>query len=1858
MNNSSVKRIAIGTMAVFVAALAFYFYNKSGDAKPTPNFINAAFGEHIASYTAGVISSDSPIKIILARDAVDSSFIGKESVVKLFEFEPSVKGKATWVDRQTIEFRPESKMESGRIYKSSFFLSKALDVPRELATFNFSFQVIPQNFEVSIDNIKAYEKTLLKRQRIEGTLSTADIAEPALVEKMISPTQDGRKLSVNWIHSDGGRQHHFTIEDVERKNSAGKVSIAVQGGPLGVERSESKEIEIPSLDDFKLMNTRVVQNPNQHVILQFSDPLKEKQNLQGLITIPGVERLDFSIHDNEITVYPSARQDGNKTIRLEAGIRNILDYRTKDPANAEVVFEQLAPAVRFTGNGSILPATDGLVLPFEAVNLNAVDVTVFKIFQGNIMQFLQVNNFDGNSELYRVGKRVIKRTLALNTSGVTDLGRWNRFTLNLSDIIQQEPGAIYQIKLGFKKSYSTYNCSGEIDDVEFTSQFDEEDDESQYGYEGYYEEDYYYYEDYDWEQRDNPCHSSYFTSNRFIRKNIFASDLGILAKHGDDGNTVVFVTDLRTTQPVSGVQVELYNFQQQVIGTANTGGDGRAEIKSKENPFVLLAKNGSQRGYLKMHDGESLSISNFDVSGEAVQKGLKGFLYGDRGVWRPGDSLHLTFVLEDRLKQLPDNHPLIFEMQNPQGQVVNRIVRSSSENGFYSFATATSPDAPTGNWTGRVKAGGLNYTQTLKIETVKPNRLKINLDFGTERFTTSMPKGELSVNWLHGAVGRNLKAEFDMTMVSVPTTFAKYNDFSFEDPSRSFSSEPVRIFEGETDDEGKAGVEADLSSGTAAPGFVNVVFRGKVFEESGNFSTDRFSIPFLPYNAYVGMRTPPGEKYSGILYFDQPHKIDLVTVDRDGRGVSRTNLEISLFKLNWRWWWDNSYDGIANYVNGTYSKLLKKDVVNTTEGKGAYTLNLKKDEYEYGRYYIRACDPASGHCTGQIIYVDEPGWYSRARDTEAGAPNILTVETDKEKYNIGEKVNLTIPTNNKGKALVSIENGTRVLKTYWIEANTGETKFTFDATADMTPNVYVHVTFLQPHAQTTNELPIRLYGVKGIGVEDPSTHLEPVINMPDELEPGQKVSITISEKTKRKMTYTIAVVDEGLLDITRFKTPDAWNRFYSKEALGVKTWDLYDHVIGAFGARLERVLTIGGDGEAGGTDEDPRANRFKPVVKFFGPFTLDGGRATHSFIMPEYIGSVKTMVVAGFDGAYGKAEKVTPVRKPLMVLATLPRVLGPQESVKLPVTIFTQDKNIRNVRLEVKASGPLSMTGESVKTVRINGSGDVTIDFDVLVAPATGVGSITVTASAGSLSAKDAIEIDIRNPNLPVTKVVEGLVENGKSWQSEVMPFGIAGSNTAMLEVSSLPPINLGQRLRYLMQYPYGCIEQTTSAVFSQLYLDNVKVLTDNEKLNIQRNVTAGIERLKSFVRRDGGFSYWPGADDADSWSTSYAGHFLFEASSKGYYVPDDLLKRWKKFQKNKVEEWRREAKYNNDLQQAYRLYTLALAGSPEIGAMNRLREDSQLSASSVWMLAAAYAKAGQPEAARKLVDNRDTNVKEYRELAYTYGSDFRDRALILETLVLLNEKSKAFEVVKELSRRLSDPNGWLSTQETAMALRAIGNFAGLEKRGDLRFANSVNGKTTEVVSAKPVSQIPIPINALGAQKVAVTNSGGGLLFARLIMEGTPARGDEEAAQNNLFLKVRYTDMRGIDIDVSALEQGTQFVAEVSVTASGVRSYYENLALSQVFPPGWEINNLRLNDDNGLLKTDAFNYQDIRDDRVYTYFGFSPNERRTYRILLTASYAGKYYLPAISCEAMYDKSIYARTKGMEVEVIKRTRQDQ
>jgi alpha-2-macroglobulin len=319
---------------------------------------------------------------------------------------------------------------------------------------------------------------------------------------------------------------------------------------------------------------------------------------------------------------------------------------------------------------------------------------------------------------------------------------------------------------------------------------------------------------------------------------------------------------------------------------------------------------------------------------------------------------------------------------------------------------------------------------------------------------------------------------------------------------------------------------------------------------------------------------------------------------------------------------------------------------------------------------------------------------------------------------------------------------------------------------------------------------------------------------------------------------------------------------------------------------------------------------------------------------------------------------------------------------------------------------------------------------------------------------------------------------------------------------------------------------------------------------------------------------------------------------------------------------------------------------------MNRMKGLNNLTLAARWRLAAAYYLAGKKDVAENLINNQATDIKPYKELSYSYGSAERDKAMILETLNMLGRKKDAKIILDELAKDMASDR-WYSTQTTAYTLLAVAKFVGITGSSDqqLSYEYALNDKAKQRFSGKsPLSQIDLNIKGTKGGKISVQNTGDKTLFIKVQLEGIPSVGDKTNAENSLGMNVRYLGLDEVEIDPATLRQGTDFIAEVQITHPGMRDDYKEMALTQIFPSGWEIRNFRMDETQSAKIADQPRYQDIRDDRVFSYFDLTRSKKKTFRVLLNAAYIGEYYLPTVYCEAMYDNEINARRAGKWVKV--------
>src|SRR5690606_19283389 len=353
-----------------------------------------------------------------------------------------------------------------------------------------------------------------------------------------------------------------------------------------------------------------------------------------------------------------------------------------------------------------------------------------------------------------------------------------------------------------------------------------------------------------WRDRDNPCRPGYYmwgyNDKVQAQRNLLATDLGLLAKSDALGRLLVTVTSLATAEPRSGVVLEARNFQNEVVGTATSDNRGMATLEPSGTPFLLVAGSDAARSYLRLGNGNALPVSHFDVGGDTIQKGLKGSIYGERGVWRPGDAMPLTFVVHDRADTLPADHPATLELLDPRGRVTQTLVNAKPMAGFYRFDAGTAADAPTGNWTARVSLGGATFTRRLKVETVMPNRLRIELDFGQALLGGGQPlRGALESEWLSGASAGGLRADVNLRLSAGTTRFDGHDGFVFDDPSREVRSEDQEIFNGTLGANGTVRFEKALQV-PQAPGMLTAGFTTRVFERGGAFSIHHHTRDYAP----------------------------------------------------------------------------------------------------------------------------------------------------------------------------------------------------------------------------------------------------------------------------------------------------------------------------------------------------------------------------------------------------------------------------------------------------------------------------------------------------------------------------------------------------------------------------------------------------------------------------------------------------------------------------------------------------------------------------------------------------------------------------------------------------------------------------------------------------------------------------------------------------------------------------------------------------------------------------------------------------------------------------------------------------
>ena len=1771
----------------------------------------------IDSYTSGVITDGEPIVV---RFKYPQSLKIKQGEVlpsKLFSFTPELKGKTIWLDETTVAFEYD-KIDSKKQYACRFNASKMLNVD-DSDVLEFSFGVRKQSFNLS----NAY--SVCEDDNEMNYLLSVDFAIPIQPEDAVKifNQADIEQYHINTTALDDD-SYIFALQNLLRKETEYEISLTMDGKNIGSETKINKSLTVYAKGKFEPINLDVDKAAGQAALF-FSQPLKQGQNLNGLITFDQKKlAAKFDIQDNRIIFYFDKSNLYNSQLEnitmTVSGIRSVSDQIMQEDKDFSFSLNNYEPKVRWTTDGIIVPDIKEPTVYFDAICLNSVTLRIIRIYDDNILSFLQDNELNNTYNVRKVGRLEKKVRLQLETPSLT---QWKTFPIVLSNYIKVEPGAMYQLSINFGPG--DYMLASEEMKRDMTENIKLEAD--------YWDGDAYDYKEYREDGQWGDPNGYYYYNYVEKKQNIVVSDLAVTAKMGRNDLVDVFVYRISDAQPASGADVTAYNFQKQLITKGSVGNDGHLQMQCDNKPaFIVVTDRKGSKSVIKLNDGNALSYSRFDVDGEPVEKGVTGFAYSNRGVWRPGDELQLNLMLANDDGQLPENYPVVLEVTDASGRLYAKQVNTKPVNGIYCYNVPTNVSDETGLWNARFKVGTTTITKSLRVETVKPNRLEIKFELPEVISLTHPEKVALSSKWLNGLNATGLKAEVDVKIRNGKTRFKGFESYCFDNDSESFEATELTVFSGPLNNVGVASISFDPLKNIRSQQMMNATFTKKVFEQVVDFRIASFTTTLSPNDRYVGVELPETSSKYGSYYDTEKDWTFNVAVVNDNGLISNatTTLDYALYKLDSYWWWssEDTYT-LKRYASGTYQRPVKSGTLTCT-GNTSLTFNIP--DSQWGCYLLVVSDKQGGHTFAKVISFD---WGYGHSSSATGAPAQLSMKASADSYQVGENIVVTFPANEKANALVTVEANDKVMQTYFLENLGEEGKVEFVATADMIPNVYVYVSLIQPH-DAKNDLPIRLYGVIPVKVEDKKLQLQPNINAPESTNTKKHLEVKVTEANSQSMTYTLAVVDEGILGLTNFSTPNPYGYFNSKQSLIVRTWDNYSSVIDAFSGEFGSIYAIGGDGIL--NQEITLDNRFKAYAVTLGPFELKAGDTnTHEFEVPQCSGALRFMVVAHGDGkAYGSAEKKMTVIDPVTLYASAPRVVAPGDELSLKVQVLAP--NFKGKKLEIKFDNKnLDAIGNLPSTVSIDNNGEGMIVVKARIPAATGNAALKVTVTGDDYTAVSSTEMPIRIPYAERRNTITKEIEGGQTLEIPFDIKGIDGTQQGRITVSSLLPVDMFSRLDYLTSYPHGCLEQVTSKAFPQLYLNYFIQLDEKEKANIKNNIETAIDNLRAYQKSDNSMTNWVGGKYCDPWTEIYALHFLVEAQKQGYNVPQYFIDGLKRYQANKARQWKNNPDFKwGETIQAYRLFVLALANSAETGAMNRFKEMEMHYPLTKVLTAAAFAQIGKSTVAQKLmpVVGENERMSDY----YTsFGSTTRDLAFLTYAQMLCGSD---IQVVKDNINTVCgilNSGRWLDTQSTAFALFVLGKYA--EKRGitneNISAFIKANGEEYTMntnMSSGGYSFIP----KVGSNMVEIRNNGSQNLVVNVFTKTSVAEYDTKESGNFINMTVTYTDKNGSPVNFNNLSVGTDLIVEMTVQNPSQYRVTE-LALSYYLPSGWELVNDRL---NGNDANDGAKHIDYRDDRAYFYFDLSPKSKKTFILKANATYEGNYMIPAIRCEDMYNDEIY------------------
>jgi uncharacterized protein YfaS (alpha-2-macroglobulin family) len=1445
--------------------------------------------------------------------------------------------------------------------------------------------------------------------------------------------------------------------------------------------------------------------------------------------------------------------------------------------------EDIPPQIDFVGDGFYLTKSGNLNLGLSTINVDSVSVEIEQVFANNLVYLLNAENLVSSRSYYR------------SRSDMRAVGRHvHAFDIMVDKNANQEvvtPIDAEEYLAGDAKGVFRFTARRKA--------------------------------------------RRWQTAKRWV----IATDMGIVAKKAGD-DLWVWVNSLSTLEPVEGAKLTLYSRNNQELMAERTDRDGLAVFESYKDlnegfePYLVTASHENDLSFLEI-TRRLIPTSDFDVAGSRLlQSGYEAFMYGERDIYRPGEAAQIVAIVRGVNAIAPEPFPVRMRLRDPGLKIISEQRAMLNDQGAAEFECPIPEYAKTGVYNAELLLGDRDRIgqRKLQVEEFVPDRMKVKITTDLDSYRTGETMAvSVEAVTLFGppASGRRVKA--DIEVETFPFTIERWKAFTFSDARKSFSAQRFKLGEGTLDDDGKADYVFEIPDNFEPPASLRGVLSATVLEPGGRGVTAYSGVLIHPHSTYVGLRRTE----TGYAEPNKPVEHQFVVVDPDGKPVPGCRVEVSFYRVYWQSILRrvDSRTGYR-YVSEKVEDLIDQFTLESTDQAAAFSVTPG----DFGRYLVVVRDVESNAGASYEFYASGWGYCPWAMDE----PDRIEIDLDKELYSPGETAQIQIRAPFPGKLLLTLENrGVLDHKILTLTDNTATVGM--PVTDDCKPNAYVSAHLIRSTEALQRDTPVRAFGVVPLPVNNEANLLTIEFDAPTEARPKTSLAVNFKVAAQSRGTplVTIAAVDEGICQLTDFRTPDPHGFFFGKKRHSVDSYDMYSLIL----PEIESSLSA-----ASGDVESARrrhitpvsVRRVKPVALWSGFVEIDErGFGKVTFELPQFNGTVRLMAVA-FDGdRFGSNEQKVVVREPIVLTPTFPRFIASADSLIVPVTVFNGTGEDAQFDVRLRIDGPVEAVGASLQSVTIAQGKEETVDFRLKAHEAAGKVKFDLIATGAAKRTEMQVEVPVRPPVPYVTLSGAGSVQEGSAVSFTFPSEFIEGSARFALSIASSPEVRFARSLQYLLSYPHGCVEQTTSRLFPLLYFDELARLAEPELF--ERNsadyyIEEGITKLENMQLISGTFAFWPQGNYISNWASIYASHFLVEARRAGYTVSDRVYNGLIRALAASSRDYRDGERHSFE-KAVYACYVLALAGKPESNTMHYLKDNAldKLSDYSQYQMAGAFALSGDLNTARTLLPGvaLPETVGREPESGGNFNSSVRAKAIMLGVLADFDDKNPMIpQLIKDLTDAASERGRWRTTQENAFAFLALGKI--MKTQPDADYSGNVTidgsrGYDFDTGGGRYSSR------DWSGKEVTVEIAGSGTCYYYWRADGLPSGLHIDEHDDDVVVRRRYLDENGNAMDYESFRQGDLVIAEITLKAPN--EPLENVAVVDLLPAGLEIENPRLQSRRGISwigdKAYKPTYTDIRDDRLIFYGDIGHGSEQKFYYALRAITRGSFILPPVTAEVMY-----------------------